>query len=45
MNNDFTLFFMMIALINFDIGLSNANKNDDINNKLDKMLELLDGRE
>ena len=51
-NNDFTMFFITIALINLSIGLDNNEKNSkqeqkqlEIDKKLNKILELLDGRE
>ena len=48
-NNDFTMFFIIMSLINFSIGISKSEKNDiesvrqeRIETKLDKILELLD---
>ena len=43
-DNNFTMFFALMALINFDIGISNSGKNDEINQKLDKILETLNGK-
>ena len=50
-DNNFTMFFVMMALINFSIGIDNNEKNTkheqkqlEIDNKLNKILELLDGR-
>ena len=43
-NNDFTMFFITMSLINFSIGISNSDKNDEIKNKLNKILELLNER-
>ena len=50
-NSDFTLYFLMVSIINLSIGLDNNEKNKlqeqkqlEIDKKLDKILELLDGR-
>lgn len=47
-NNEFTTFFVILGLINLSIGLDNNEKNNKqkqngIDNKLNKILELLDG--
>lgn len=52
MNNvDYTWFFIFVALFNTNLGLSNIEKNNNqqktqkrIENKLDKILELLNDR-
>lgn len=50
-NTDFTLFFIFMALFNTNLGLSNIDKNnaqykrqERIEEKLDKILELLNDR-
>ena len=50
-NNDYTLFFIMMALLNTNIGLNNGTKNKEqveqnklILEKIDKILEKLNER-
>ena len=51
-NGDFTFYFLIVSMINLSIGLDNNEKNIkqeqkqlEIDDKLNKILELLDGRE
>ena len=51
-NNNFTMFFITMSLINFSIGMSNMEKNNmqeqrqkEIENKINKILELLENGE
>lgn len=48
-NNDFTWFFIVMTLFNSNLGISNLGKNEEqeerqkrIEQKLDKLLEILD---
>lgn len=50
-NNDYTWFFIIMALFNTNLGLTNVEKNDSqelrqkrIEEKLDRLIELLEGR-
>ena len=51
-NTDFTNYFILMSLINFSIGISNIEKNDSqeqrqirIEEKIDKLLEIIDGKQ